>query len=280
MYEEDCKARGDGKRMTSFVEMDNILNCLLRKIEWWEDVELGNNRILARFEAVDLKKKWSVDNCNSDCGELWLFLTFVVKKKFWNGCSLYCTLNKEQDLHLIRISLLPSAFPLKPELTVYCIFTLIQSVHSRFYIIHIYIMCLCLIELLWKYCWHAFAFHVSSTARKHFVKSWSIFFLPQDLLTKQSSDLEVVSHTTRLGGSHNPMTGIVTPVWRHYVRKFYSRVIDSWVQLWRFDMSNLHSWLWTSITHLLWQKVKCACASHGAQRSACVVRGVCSHDCL
>ena len=33
-------------------------------------------------------------------------------------------------------------------------------------------------------------------------------------------------------------------------------------------MSNLHYWSWTSITHLLWQNVKCAYASRGAQHLA------------
>ena len=40
-----------------------------------------------------------------------------------------------------------------------------------------------------------------------------------------------------------------------------------------FDMPNLHNWLWTSIAHLLWQKVKCACASLWAQWSALLVCG-------
>ena len=46
----------------------------------------------------------------------------------------------------------------------------------------------------------------------------------------------------------------------------------------KIDMSNLHDWLWTSIAHLLWQKVKCACSSCGAQQSARVAYGVCSHN--
>ena len=65
----------------------------------------------------------------------------------------------------------------------------------------------------------------------------------------------------------------------HHACKFSSRATDSWVHSWGFDMLNLHNWLWTSIAHLLWQNVNCACASRGAQRSACVVCGICSHDC-
>ena len=56
-------------------------------------------------------------------------------------------------------------------------------------------------------------------------------------------------------------------------------VIDSWVHSWGFELSNLQDWSWTSIAHLLWQRVKCACASHGAQQYACVVCSVCSHNC-
>ena len=77
---------------------------------------------------------------------------------------------------------------------------------------------------------------------------------------------------------HNAATGIVTHAWRHHAHKFSSLAIDSWVQSWRLDMSNLHHWSWTLVVHLLWQKVKCVCASRGAQRSARVVWGVCSWD--
>ena len=57
-------------------------------------------------------------------------------------------------------------------------------------------------------------------------------------------------------------------VWHHLAHKFSSLSNDSWVQSWGIDMLNLHDWLRTSIMHLLWEKVKCACACHGAQHSA------------
>ena len=75
-------------------------------------------------------------------------------------------------------------------------------------------------------------------------------------------------HTVHDSRSHNSATGIVTHAWRHHARKFSSLAIDSWVQPWRLDMSNLHHWSWTLVAHLLWQKVKCVCASRGAQHSA------------
>ena len=57
-------------------------------------------------------------------------------------------------------------------------------------------------------------------------------------------------------------------VWRHHAHKFSSLANDSSVQSWGIDMLNLHDWLRTSIMHLLWEKVKCACTSQGAQHSA------------
>ena len=64
-------------------------------------------------------------------------------------------------------------------------------------------------------------------------------------------------------------------MWHRYVCKFSSCPTDSC----GFDMLNLHDWLWTSMAHLLLQNVKCACASCGAQWSACVVCSLCSHNC-
>ena len=76
--------------------------------------------------------------------------------------------------------------------------------------------------------------------------------------------------------------------------KYYTKRLLHTTQLavarlcdWYCDVTNprcaidsyLYDWLWTSIAHLLWQKETCACASPGAQRSARVLCGVCSHDC-
>ena len=63
------------------------------------------------------------------------------------------------------------------------------------------------------------------------------------------------------------------------MHKSFSLANGSWVQSLGFDMSNLHDWSWTSSAHLLWQKVRCACASRRAQRSArveCMTSESCS----
>ena len=63
------------------------------------------------------------------------------------------------------------------------------------------------------------------------------------------------------------------------MHKSFSLANGSWVQSLGFDMSNLHDWSWTSSAHLLWQKVRCTCASRRAQRSArveCMTSESCS----
>ena len=59
---------------------------------------------------------------------------------------------------------------------------------------------------------------------------------------------------------------------------FSSCATDLWVQSWGFDMSKFSNWSRTSISYLLWQKIKWECAIRRAQQYACVVCGVCLQD--
>ena len=69
--------------------------------------------------------------------------------------------------------------------------------------------------------------------------------------------------------SRDSATGIVTHAWSQHARTFPRRDIASWVQSWGFDMSNLSSRLVVDLDRpFAMVKVKCACASRGAQHSA------------